>query len=157
MRLSENRTKTIEYASLLHDAGKIQLPSKLLKTQRPLTNEEFKLIMKHPRKGVELIKNLDLLRPAIPIILHHHEKFDGQGYPSKLKKEEIPIGSRILAVLDAFDAMYFGRPYRKKKDLDEIKRELKKEAGKQFDPKVIEAFLKVLRRKDIQKHLNISQ
>ena len=156
MKLSEIETKYLENATLLHDAGKIQLPSKLLKKEKPLTDEEFKLIMKHPRKGVELIKNMDLLKPAIPIILHHHERYDGKGYPSKLKREQIPMGSRILAVLDAFDAMYFGRPYRKKRPLKEIEKELKKEKGKQFDPKVIDAFLKVLHRKDIKKHLKNS-
>lgn len=156
IKLSELETKSLENATLLHDAGKIQLPSNILKKQKPLTDEEFKLVMKHPRKGIEMIKNMDLLKPTIPIILHHHERYDGKGYPSKLRKEQIPIGSRILAVLDAFDAMYFGRPYRKRKPLKEIEEELKKEKGKQFDPKIIDDFLKVLHRKDIKKHLQNS-
>ncbi|MBU2102856.1 MAG: HD domain-containing phosphohydrolase [Candidatus Omnitrophota bacterium] len=153
MKLSESEIKSLEYASLLHDAGKIQLPSKILKKQKPLTDEEYKLVMKHPRKGVELIKDLELLKPAIPIILHHHERYDGKGYPGKLKKDGIPLGSRILAVLDAFDAMFFGRPYRKRRYLEAIESEFRSKAGNQFDPQVVEALLKVLRRKGIRKYL----
>ncbi|UCC94946.1 MAG: HD domain-containing protein [Candidatus Omnitrophota bacterium] len=153
LKLSESEIKSLEYAALLHDTGKIQLPSGILKKEKPLTDEEFKLIMKHPRKGVEMIKNLDILRPALPIILHHHERYDGKGYPSKLKKEQIPLGARILSVIDAFDAMYFGRPYKKRRRLKEIERELKKQTGKQFDPKVVETFLKIMQRKDMRKYL----
>ena len=155
MHLSEIETKALVNASLLHDAGKMQVPSKLLKKQKPLTDEEFKLMAKHPRKGVELIKNLEILKPAIPIILHHHERYDGQGYPSKLKKDKIPLGSRILSVLDSFDAMFFGRPYRKGRPLEEIEQELKRQRGKQFDPKVVDVFLRILKRKAIREHLKI--
>jgi len=153
MHLSEIETKALVNASLLHDAGKMQVPSKLLKKQKPLTDEEFKLITKHPRKGVELIKNLEILKPAIPIILHHHERYDGQGYPSKLKKDKIPLGSRILSVLDSFDAMFFGRPYRKGRSLEEVEYELKKQKGKQFDPKIVDVFLRILKRKTIREYL----
>ena len=155
MHLSEFETKALLNASLLHDAGKMQVPSKLLKKQKPLTDEEFKLMAKHPRKGVELIKNLEILKPAIPIILHHHEKYDGQGYPSKLKKDKIPLGSRILSVLDSFDAMFFGRPYRKGKTLEEIEQELKMQKGKQFDPKIVDVFLRILKRKATREHLKL--
>jgi len=153
MYLSEIETKALVNASLLHDAGKMQVPSNLLKKQKPLTHEEFKVMAKHPRKGVELLKNLEILKPAIPIILHHHERYDGQGYPSKLKKDKIPLGSRILSILDSFDAMFFGRPYRKRKPLEEIEQEIKKQKGKQFDPKIVDVFLKILKRKAIREHL----
>ncbi|MDD5195632.1 MAG: HD domain-containing protein [Candidatus Omnitrophica bacterium] len=153
MNLSQAEVKSLEYASLLHDAGKIQLPSKILKKQKPLTDEEYRLIMKHPKRGVELIKDLEILKPAIPIILHHHERYDGSGYPSRLKKEEIPLGSRILSVLDAFDAMFFGRPYRKRRFLEEIEDEFRRQIGTQFDPKVVVALLKILKRKGIRKYL----
>ena len=155
MKLSEIEIKSLEYAALLHDAGKIQLPSKLLKKQKPLTDEEFKLIAKHPRGGVELIKNLDILKPAIPIILHHHERYDGKGYPSKLKKDKIPLASRILTILDSFDAMYFGRPYRERRPLSEIEEEFKKQKSKQFDPKIVDVFLKILKRKSIRLYLKL--
>lgn len=153
MRLSEAEIKSLEYASLLHDTGKIKVPTKLLKKKKPLTDEEFKIIMKHPKKGIEMIKDVNILRPVIPIILHHHERYDGKGYPSKLKKDKIPLGSRILAILDAFDAMYYGRPYKKRRDLSQIEAEFKSQMGKQFDPKIVNAFLKVLKRKDIRKFL----
>jgi len=153
MKLSEVEIKSLRHASLLHDVGKIQISSKLLEKQKPLTDEEFKLITKHPRKGIELFKNLETLRPAIPIILHHHERYAGKGYPSRLKKEKIPFGSRILSVLDSFDAMYFGRPYRGKRSLEEIEQEFKKQKGAQFDPKIVDAFLKILKRKSIREYL----
>lgn len=152
--LCEAEIKSLEYASLLHDAGKIELPSRILKKQKPLTDKEFKIIMKHPRKGVRLIKDVEILKPVIPIILHHHERYDGKGYPYKLKKEQIPLGSRILSVIDAFDAMYFGRPYKKKKYLKGVEKEIKKQAGRQFDPKIVDIFLKVVERKDIKKYLH---
>lgn len=153
MRLSPSEIKSLEYSCLLHDAGKLDLPSQLLKKQTSLTDEEFMMIKKHPRKGVEMIKDLEILKPVIPIILHHHERFDGGGYPSRLKKEQIPLGARILAVLDAFDAMYFGRPYRRKKKLKEIERELRMNTGRQFDPKIVNVFLRVLKGKKIRKYL----
>ncbi|MEI8350574.1 MAG: HD domain-containing phosphohydrolase [Candidatus Omnitrophota bacterium] len=153
MKLSEAEMKSLEYASLLHDAGKIQLPSGILNKETPLTDEEYKMIMKHPRKGVEMIKDLEVLQPVIPIILHHHERFDGQGYPAGFKKDQIPLCARILSVLDAFDAMYFGRPYRKRKQLKDIEKELKEQMGKQFDPDIVEVFLKAIKRKDIRKYL----
>lgn len=157
LRLSELETKSLEYASLLHDVGKIQLPAVILKKEKPLTEEEYKIIMKHPRRGVELIKNLDILKPVVPIILHHHERYDGKGYPSKLEGEQIPLGSRILSVIDSFDAMFFGRPYKKKMDLAGVETELKKQRGRQFDPKIVDSFLKILKRKDIRKCLQSFQ
>lgn len=156
LRLSEVEIKSLEHASLLHDVGKMQVPSQLLKKQKPLTDKEFKLIAKHPRKGAELFKNLEVLKPAIPIILHHHERYDGKGYPSKLKKDQIPLASRILSVLDTFDAMYFGRPYRRKRRLKEIEKEFKQQRGKQFDPKIVDVFLAILKRKSILKYLKSS-
>jgi HD-GYP domain-containing protein (c-di-GMP phosphodiesterase class II) len=110
--------------------------------------------MKHPKKGVAFIKDLSSLKPVVPLILHHHERYDGKGYPSRLKKNQIPIGSRILAVLDAFDAMFFGRPYKERLKLERIENELKKQRGKQFDPKVVDTFLRILRKKSIIKYLN---
>jgi len=156
MKLSEAETKSLVHAALLHDAGKIQVPSSLLEKQKPLTDDEFKIISKHPKKGIELIKNLEILKPAIPIILHHHERYDGKGYPSGLKKEKIPLGARILSILDTFDAMYFGRPYSKEKTLEVIEEEFKQQKGKQFDPNIVDTFLKILKRKSIRKILKSS-
>ncbi len=154
MNLSEIETKSLKQAAILHDAGEMKLPSHLLKKQKPLTLEEHKLIEKHPEKGVELFRNLEALKPAIPIILHHHERYDGTGYPSKLKHDKIPLGSRILSVLDTFDAMYFGRPYKDRHTLERIEEEFRGQKGKQFDPKVVDKFLKILKRKSIRKFLS---
>ena len=153
LKLSELETQALEQASIFHDAGKMQVPSKLLRKQKPLTDAEFKLIAKHPRKGVELIKNLEALKPALPIVLHHHERYDGKGYPSGLQKNRIPLGARILAILDSFDAMFFGRPYKKKISLAEIEAEFKKQRGRQFDPKIVDVFLRILRRKSVLRFL----
>ena len=152
--LNEIEIKSLTFASLLHDAGKIDLPEELLKKQSSLTDDEYRAIMSHPKKGVDLIKDLSSLKPVIPIILHHHERYDGKGYPSSLKKEKIPLGSRILAILDAFDAMFFGRPYKEKVGMEVIEQELKKQRGHQFDPKIVDVFLKILKRKGIRKYLN---
>jgi HD-GYP domain-containing protein (c-di-GMP phosphodiesterase class II) len=155
LSLSKAEIRSLEFAALLHDAGKMDLPQKLLKKRKPLTAKEFELIVKHPQKGTELIKDLESLKPVMPIILYHHERYDGKGYPSGLKKDQIPLGSRILSVIDSFDAMYFGRPYRKGIPIETVKEELRKQKGKQFDPKVVDVFLKILRRKRIKKVLGL--
>lgn len=153
LALSKAEIKSLEFAALLHDAGKMELPGNLLLKQEPLTAEEFALIAKHPQKGITLIKDLESLKPIMPIILHHHERYDGKGYPSGLKKDKIPLGARILSVVDSFDAMYFGRPYRKKSSMETVKSELIRQKGKQFDPKVVDALLKILKRKSIKNFL----
>jgi len=153
MKLSEAEISSLNYAALLHDAGKMKLPSQLLEKVKPLTEAEYKLIEKHPQKGVELFRNMEILRPAIPIILHHHERYDGQGYPSKLKRDKIPLGSRLLSILDTFDAMYFGRPYKGRHTLIKIEDEFRKQKNKQFDPKLVDIFLSILKRKSMRKHL----
>ncbi len=154
LKLSEREIRSLELTSLLHDTGKIHLPLQILEKKEPLTEEEIKLITKHPQKSIEIIKNFEILKPIIPILLHHHERFDGKGYPSGLKKKKIPLGSRILAVIDAFDAMFFGRPYKEKMSLEEIEKELKKHKGTQFDPQIVDAFVKILRKKSIRNYLN---
>ena len=153
MSLSKAEMKSLEFAAMLHDAGKINIPPKLLKKEKPLTAEEFQLISKHPQEGIALIKDLESLKPVMPIILSHHERYDGKGYPYGLKKDKIPLGARILAVIDSFDAMHFGRPYKKRRSLDFVREELKKQKGKQFDPKIVDALLKILKRKSVREFL----
>ncbi|MDD4294072.1 MAG: HD domain-containing protein [Candidatus Omnitrophica bacterium] len=153
MRLTEKEINALEYASLLHDAGKTEVPTELLNKKATLTQDEYDVLRKHPNAGADMLKNMEMLKPALPIIRHHHERYDGKGYPSGLKKQQIPLGARILAIIDAFDAMYFGRPYKGKISLDMIKNEFKKQSGKQFDGKVVEVFLKVIDKADIKKHL----
>ena len=103
--------RDLEHGVLLHDIGKIGIPDAILLKPGPLTPEEWKIMRTHPEIGKRVIENIPFLRGAVPIVYHHHEKWDGTGYPRGLKGEEIPLGARIFAVVDAFDAMTFDRPY----------------------------------------------
>ncbi len=143
MRLDEKQIESLKYAGLLHDAGKIDIPLEILTKTTKLTAKEYNIIKKHPIKGAQILRPLQILKPAIPIIMHHHEKYDGTGYPSRLKKGQIPLGARIMAVADAFEAMVYGRPYKERIDIHSALKEIKKKSEKQFDPKVVEAFLKI--------------
>jgi HD-GYP domain-containing protein (c-di-GMP phosphodiesterase class II) len=151
MNLGEDEIKTLQYASMLHDAGKLDIPLEILTKTTKLTKREFKIIKRHPIKGVQIIKHLDILKPVIPIILYHHERYDGKGYPSGLKGDRIPLGARIMALADAFEAMVYGRPYREKIDVKSAIEEIKRKSGTQFDPKVVEAFLKAIKLIQIKK------
>jgi len=153
MHLDAKKIETLKFASLLHDAGKIDIPLEILTKTTKLTAEEFRIIKRHPLRGAQILRPLQILKPAIPIILYHHEKYNGTGYPSRLKKGQIPEGARIMAVADAFEAMVYGRPYRERMDIGSAVREIKKKSGKQFDPKVVEAFLKVVKKINPKKYL----
>ncbi|MCX5700127.1 MAG: HD domain-containing protein [Candidatus Omnitrophica bacterium] len=146
MHLDDKQIQSLKYASLLHDTGKVDIPPEILTKTTKLTSREYDIIKKHPLKGAEILRPLQVLKPVIPIIMHHHEKFDGTGYPSRLKKGQIPEGARIMAVADAFEAMVYGRPYRERKDIASAIKEIKKKSGSQFDPRVVEAFLKVIKK-----------
>ncbi|MGE5307609.1 MAG: HD-GYP domain-containing protein [Deltaproteobacteria bacterium] len=143
MHLDEKQIEALKYASLLHDAGKIDVPMEILTKTTKLTPKEFTIIQRHPVMGAQMLRPFAALRPVIPIIMHHHEKYDGTGYPSRLKKGQIPLGARVMAVADAFEAMVYGRPYRERMNADNAIREIRNKSGTQFDPKVVEAFLKI--------------
>jgi putative nucleotidyltransferase with HDIG domain len=143
MRLDEKQVQSLKYASLLHDAGKIDVPVEILTKTTKLTANEYRIIKRHPVMGAQMLRPFQMLKPAIPIIMHHHEKYNGTGYPSRLKKGQIPLGARVMAVADAFEAMVYGRPYRERVNVDVAIKEIKKKSGTQFDPKVVEAFLKI--------------
>lgn len=157
MHLDEKQIESLKYASLLHDAGKIDIPLKILTKTTKLTPSEIKIIKRHPIKGAQILRPLQILKPVIPIILHHHEKYNGAGYPSKLKKGQIPEGARVMAVADAFEAMVYGRPYRERMDINSALKEIKRKSGTQFDPRVVEAFLKVIKKIDTKKYLQMNQ
>ncbi len=146
MHLEEKQIESLKYASLLHDTGKIDIPLEILTKTTKLTAREYNIIKTHPVKGAEILRPLQVLRPVIPIIMHHHERYNGTGYPSRLKKNQIPQGARIMAVADAFEAMVYGRPYRERMDINGAVKEIKKKSGKQFDPRVVEAFLKAIKK-----------
>ncbi len=146
LNLPEGEIDNIEYAALLHDIGKIGVDERILGKDDGLTGEEFKKIKEHTIMGANIIRPVEFLKDSYKIIYHHHERYDGDGYPDGLKGEDIPISSRIIAVADAYDAMGSDRPYRKKLKQDKIMKELTEQSGKQFDPEVVKALLSVLSR-----------
>jgi putative nucleotidyltransferase with HDIG domain len=135
----------IEAAALLHDIGKIGIPDAVLNKPSRLTTEEYDLMKKHPEYGWIVLRQVPGFERVSLLILHHHERFDGKGYPGGLKGEEIPIGSRIVAVIDAFDAMVSSRPYRQGLPFEDAERRLIEASGTQFDPAVVERFLPLAR------------
>ena len=153
MNLDEKQIQSLKFASLLHDAGKVDIPLEILTKSSKLTKKELTIIKGHPVKGAQILKHLEAIRPAIPIILYHHEKFDGTGYPSRLKKGKIPLGARIMAVADAFEAMVYGRPYRERVSIPEAIKEIKNKSQTQFDPEVVEAFLRIIKKFNLKKYL----
>jgi HD-GYP domain-containing protein (c-di-GMP phosphodiesterase class II) len=139
--LGGERLQALTYAAELHDIGKLAIPDGVLKAPRRLTDSEWAIVQQHPRRGVEMVRHLDFLKPAQPAILHHHERLDGSGYPDGLVGDAIPLEARILAVIDAYDAMTSARPYRPPLSHEAAAAELRKHSGTQFDPQCVEAFL----------------
>jgi HD-GYP domain-containing protein (c-di-GMP phosphodiesterase class II) len=129
--------QVLEYGALLHDIGKIAVPDAILRKDGPLTDEEWQVMRQHPYLGHEILYGIGFLVDSLPIVLHHHERFDGKGYPHELAGEQIPIGARIFSAADAFDAMTADRHYRRALSLDEAMGELRRNSGTQFDPEVI--------------------
>jgi len=138
--LSEEEVAKIEMASMLHDLGMNDVPDEILYKEGKLTQDEYDLIKQHVLLGIKPLINIDVLKPIIPIIMHHHEHWDGSGYPDNMKGERIPIGSRIILLVDAYDAMVSDRAYRGAKTHEEAVAEIKKCAGKQFDPNLTNVF-----------------
>jgi len=143
--LNEEELFTIEIGALLHDVGKIGVPDAVLRKPGPLEVGEIQQIQEHPAKGKHILDNISYLEQALPCVLHHHERYDGQGYPEKIAGEKIPLPGRIISVADAFDAMTSNRPYREKMDFRSAFQEIEKNAGKQFDPDIVEALGKLLK------------
>lgn len=133
----------VQWAAKLHDIGKICIPDSIVQKPGKLTNEEYEAIKQHSRLAGEIIRPLDPGSRIWPIIRHHHERFDGKGYPDGLKEEEIPDGSRVIAIADAFDAMRSSRPYRETMRYEQCIEEIQANAGKQFDPKWVDIFLEL--------------
>ncbi len=138
--LPQDRIATIRAASLLHDIGKVGIPDSILSKEGPLTDEEWEPVKIHPKLGVEILRHIIDLVNCLPSILHHHEHYNGRGYPSGLKGDSIPLEGRILAIADAYDAMTSPRPYRKQLPAQSALEELRRCAGTQFDPKLVELF-----------------
>ena len=146
LNLPEGEIENLEYSALLHDIGKIGIDEKILRKDDGLTNEEYDKIKKHTITGAKIIEPVDFLKKSYQAIYHHHERFNGNGYPDGIKEEDIPLAARIISVADAYDAMNSNRPYRKKLSRDKIIKELKEQSGKQFDPKIVKALITILER-----------
>jgi HD-GYP domain-containing protein (c-di-GMP phosphodiesterase class II) len=141
--LPEEEIERVRVASLLHDLGKLAVPAEILDKPNTLTDGEWQAIGEHPRIGQVILEQASSLREAIPVILHHHERYNGGGYPHGLKGNEIPLGARIVAVADAYHAMVHERPYSDAKTHEEALEELKRHAGTQFDPQVVDIFCQI--------------
>jgi HD-GYP domain-containing protein (c-di-GMP phosphodiesterase class II) len=143
--LSERRVQTIEYAGFLHDMGKIGLQHDILLKPGKLSEDEWRLMRSHPETGAKIVADLHFLSGARAVVLHHHERYDGRGYPDGLLGDATPLEARIVKVADAFDAMMSNRPYRSSLGLEKALQELESGRGTEFDPTVVDAFLKLVR------------
>ncbi len=143
MGVEESTVRGLRYGVLLHDLGKIGVPDPILNKPGPLTEPEWVEMKRHPELGAGLLRKLDFLEGAVPIVLHHHERFDGTGYPSGLKGEAIPLGARIFAVADTLDAMTTARPYRGPQPQEAAIEEMIRFRGIQFDPDAVDALVAV--------------
>lgn len=141
LNFDEKDVEHIKMAGVLHDIGKIILPSELLNKSEKLTEEEYELIKKHPETGYQILKSVNEYSSIAELILYHHERYDGKGYPGGLRGEEIPFESRIITVADAYEAMTAKRPYQRTKTKNEAIEELKRCSGTQFDPKIVKLFI----------------
>jgi HD-GYP domain-containing protein (c-di-GMP phosphodiesterase class II) len=148
-----SRLGALRLGSLLHDVGKLNLDASVLRKPGPLDKGEFEEIKRHPLAGARLIRGFEGLRPALPFILFHHERWDGHGYPTGRAREQIPSGARLLAVVDAFDAMISNRPYRAPLPIGTALTELDEGAGTQFDRGVVRAFLSAWSDGELARHL----
>ena len=157
LQFPKEEIEAIQEAALLHDIGKLSLPEEILHKTGSLTSEEADVIKKHLELGAKILDPMKFFRPITTLLYHHHERYDGKGYPQGLKGEEIPIGARIVSVVDSFVAMMSERAYRKSMNLEESLDEIQANRGTQFDPDVVDSFLRVIRRKEITEKLKAAR
>lgn len=143
LNMTKDMIKTLECAALFHDIGKLGISEAILLKNDKLTLEEYDLIKRHPDIGASILENVDFLKDALPIIRHHHERFSGDGYPDHIAKEKIPLGARIIAIADTYDAMTSDRPYRRGLGHDVAVNEILKNRGTQFDDRVVDVFIEI--------------
>ncbi len=142
--LSQERIRYLRFGAFLHDIGKVEIPYEVLTKRGSLTDEEWELMKTHAEISEKIARPIEGLEPCLPIIRHHHERFDGNGYPDGIKGEEIPFEARILTIADSFDAMTTSRPYQKKRSVEAAFEELRRCAGTQFDPDLVEPFIEAV-------------
>ncbi len=143
LHVAPSDAETIYYAALFHDIGKVGIPLALLQKPGALTTEEFDIIKQHPEKGAHILEQFSVFRPMVPMVRHHHEMFEGDGYPDGLKEDAIPFGSRIIAVVDAYDALTTNRVYRKAQGEKSAIEIIQKNTPQQFDPIIVDAFIRL--------------
>nr|WP_179393688.1 HD-GYP domain-containing protein [Carboxydothermus ferrireducens] len=148
MGMKPDELENIRFMALLHDVGKIGILDTVLNKKGTLDPEEKELIQEHPVLGAKIVEEIPFLKQYAGMVRHHHERFDGTGYPDKVSGEKIPLGARIIAVADTYDAMTSDRPYRAALTKEQAMSELERNAGQQHDPRVVNALLKVLERFD---------
>jgi len=144
--LSSSDIEMVRQAAMLHDLGKIGISESLLNKRAKLTNKEMAMIRKHPKIAADILRPIHVLNAIIPLILYHHERWDGKGYPNKLKGEDIPLGARIVAIADVYQALISNRPYRKAFSKSKAVQMIREASGTQFDPRVVDVFLGVLKK-----------
>lgn len=151
MDLSDKQIELLGIAGLLHDIGKMGIEDAILHKPGVLTHKEYEVVKTHPVKSISILEPIGYMTDILPLIRHHHERYDGHGYVNGLRGEEIPLGARILAVADSYEAMTSDRPYRRAMPKERAIRELKAGSGTQFDPRVVKAFLSVLEKGDLSR------
>ncbi|MDR2701357.1 MAG: HD-GYP domain-containing protein [Spirochaetaceae bacterium] len=144
MKLDKQEIEDLRRSALLHDIGKIGIPDIILKKQTKLTGEEYAIIKSHPETGAAILKYIKSFKDLVPAVYHHHERFDGEGYPEGVKGTAIPLHARIIAIADTFDAMTSSRSYRKALSFRTALSELERNKGIQFDPDIAEIFIEIL-------------
>lgn len=144
MGLSHDDQMIVYYSALLHDVGKIGIPDHILNKPGKLTDEEMQIMKTHATKSTEILEDFAAIPNIAKTVKHHHERYDGNGYPSNLKGEEIPLFSRIICIADCFDAMTTNRCYKKQLSNEEVKKEFESCSGKQFDPTLVSFILEII-------------
>ena len=158
MKLPREDITNLHYSGLLPDTGKFSIPEEILKKPGSLSSREYEIIKKQHLESLKIIEHLEFLKPAMPIIRHHHERYDGAGYPDGLKGSQIPVGARVMAVANAFEAMVSARPYKGKKiSASQAIKEIEKNKGTQFDPEVVDAFIEVTKKPEFKNMPGVSR
>jgi HD-GYP domain-containing protein (c-di-GMP phosphodiesterase class II) len=154
MTLGKKELRDLAFAAVLHDIGKLVVIENVLKKPGRLDDQEWEILRSHPVIGASIIENMEFLAGAVPLVRHHHERYDGEGYPDGLKGEEIPLGARIIAVADSFDAMTTDRPYRNALSREVALGTMISKAGTQFDARAIESFIELVEKDGFQPRQN---
>jgi len=143
LNLSDDQMRVLTVSAILHDIGKIAVPEQILDKPGKLTDEEFAVVKKHPQAGADIISSIPSYEKILPGILHHHERWDGAGYPQGLQEKDIPLFARIICIADVYDALTEDRPYRQAWSREQVRKFFEEQRGRMFDPELVDIFLKL--------------